>query len=66
MSPRKYHQKNVSVYLNYTSYFINSTIESLSDENFDIIITYQDYNNKLFDYLILFSFKRCQNCNQIM
>ena len=60
-------KKNSSIYLNYTSYFINSTIRSLSDKNFDAIITHQNNNNNnSFDYLILFTLKRCPNCNQIM
>lgn len=46
---------------NYTSYFINSTIPTLDDKNFDKTI--QNHNN---DYLILFTVKRCQQCNNII
>jgi len=58
-------QKKSSIYLNYTSYFINSTIRSLSDKNFDTIISHQNGNNP-YDYLILFTLKRCPNCNQMI
>ena len=46
---------------NYTSYFINSTIPTLNDKNFDKAI--QNHN---IDYLILFTVKRCQQCNDII
>lgn len=55
-------KKNPTIYLNYTSYFINSTIRTLSDKNFDTIITLN--TNNLYDFLILFTLRRCPNCNR--
>ena len=57
-------KKNSHIYLNYTSYFINSTIRTLSDKNFDTIISLN--NNKSYDYVILFTLRRCPNCNHVM
>ena len=57
-------KKNSSISFNYTSYFINSTIRTLSDKNFDFIIN--SNNSESFDYLILFTLRRCPNCNHIM
>ena len=57
-------KKNTSIYLNYTSYFINSTIRTLSERNFDTII-FSNINQSL-DCLILFTLKRCSNCNHVM
>ena len=57
-------KKNSHIYLNYTSYFINSTIRTLSDKNFDAIISLN--NNKSYDYVILFTLRRCPNCNHVM
>ena len=57
-------KKNSSISLNYTSYFINSTIRTLSDKNFDAIISLN--NNKSYDYVILFTLRRCPNCNHVM
>ena len=54
-------KKNSTIYLNYTSYFINSTLRTISDKNFDTIIF--SNNSNIFDYLILFTLKRCPNCN---
>ena len=56
-------QKNTTIYLNYTSYFINSTIRTLSDKNFDTIIS---LNNNSYDFLILFTLRRCPNCNNVI
>jgi hypothetical protein len=57
-------KKNTTIYLNYTSYFINSTIRTISDKNFDTIISSVNSNN--FDYLFLFTLKRCPNCNNVI
>ena len=57
-------KKNSTIYLNYTSYFINSTIRTLSSRNFDQIISLN--NNTSIDFLILFTLRRCPNCNQII
>ena len=57
-------KKNTTIYLNYTSYFINSTIRTLSEKNFDSIISLN--NNKSIDCLILFTLKRCPNCNHMI
>ena len=46
---------------NYTSYFINSTIPTLNDKNFD-----KEILNHNFDYLILFTVKRCRECNDLI
>ena len=46
---------------NYTSYFLNSTIPTLNDKDFDIGI----HDNNL-DYFILFTVKRCVYCNDII
>ena len=56
-------QKNTTIYLNYTSYFINSTIRTISDKNFDTIIS---LNNNSYDFLILFTLRRCPNCNNVI
>ena len=56
-------KKNTTIYLNYTSYFINSTIRTLSDKNFDTIIS---LNNNSYDFLILFTLRRCPNCNNVI
>ena len=53
---------NNKIQLNFTSYYINSTIRTLNDKNFDTII---QYNNSV-DYLILFTIKRCNICNKII
>ena len=55
--------KNSTIRLNYTSYFINSTIRTISDKNFDTVISY--YKDS-YDYLILFTLRRCSNCNQVV
>ena len=47
---------------NYTSYFINSTIKSLNNKNFDTIIN----SNNSINYLVLFTVKRCPICNKII
>jgi len=57
-------KKNSSIYLNFTSYFINSTIRTLSEKNFDSIISLN--NNSSLDSLILFTIKRCPNCNKVI
>lgn len=46
---------------NYTSYFLNSTIQTLDDKDFDIGI----HDNNI-DYMILFTVKRCIQCNDII
>jgi len=46
----------------FISYFLNSTIETINDENFDLIIK----GGKTNDFLILFTVKKCQICNQII
>lgn len=46
---------------NYTSYFYNSTIPSLTDKDFDIGI----HDHKM-DYFILFTVKRCLHCNDLI
>ena len=62
--PENISKKNSSISLNYTSYFINSTIRTLSDKNFDNLIKLdKSYSS---DFLILFTLRRCPNCNQIM
>ena len=47
---------------NYTSYFVNSTIKTLNNKNFDVVINSNESNN----YLILFTFRRCKSCNKII
>ena len=53
---------NSNIQVNYTSYFINSTIRTLSNKNFDSII---NFNNSI-NYLVLFTVKRCPICNKII
>ena len=55
-------RKNYIIKENYTSYFVNSTIRTLSERNFDIVINH----NKSIDYLILFTFRRCPHCNKVI
>ena len=55
-------KNNYTIHKNYTSYFINSTIKTLNDKNFDTTIK---HNNSI-NYLILFTFKRCPICNKII
>ena len=54
--------KNYFIKENYTSYFVNSTIRTLSQRNFDIVINH----NKSLNYLVLFTFRRCPNCNKVI
>ena len=53
-------QKN-NINVNYTSYFINSTIRTVNNKNFDTFISDSTKN-----YLILFTFKRCPICNKLI
>ena len=53
---------NTNIQTNYTSYFINSTIKTLNNNNFDSIINSNDSIN----YLILFTVRRCPICNKII
>ena len=53
--------QNTNINVNYTSYFINSTIISLNYKNFDRYI-YDSFKS----YLILFTFKRCPVCNNLI
>ena len=53
---------NKNIQTNYTSYFINSTIKTLNNNNFDSII---NPNNSI-NYLILFTVRRCPICNKII
>ena len=46
----------------YISYFLNSTIETLNDDNFDKVV----HGGMTNDFLILFTVKKCQICNQII
>ena len=46
----------------FISYFLNSTIETINDENFDLIIK----GGMINDFLILFTVKKCQICNQLI
>jgi hypothetical protein len=46
----------------YISYFINSTIRTINDDNFDKIFSTSLTN----DYLILFTVKKCNICNKII
>ena len=55
-------RKNYTIRENYTSYFVNSTIRTLSGRNFDTVINY----NKSIIYLVLFTFRRCPHCNQVI
>ena len=55
-------RKNYYIKENYTSYFVNSTIRTLSERNFDIVINH----NKSIDYLVLFTFRRCPHCNKVI
>ena len=47
---------------NKTSYFDNSFIETISDKNFDRVMNAGITN----DYLILFTIKKCQVCDQVI
>ena len=47
---------------NYTSFFINSTIETVNDTNFEKIVN-KGLNN---DFIILFTIKRCDICNDLI
>jgi hypothetical protein len=55
-------KKNIYIQPNYTSYFINSTIKTLNNKNFDSFINNDNYSN----YLILFTFRRCPICNKLI
>ena len=46
----------------FISYFLNSTIETLNDDSFDLVIKGGMTN----DYLILFTVKKCEICNQLI
>ena len=46
----------------FISYFLNSTIETINDDNFDLVIKGGMTN----DYLILFTVKKCEICNQLI
>ena len=48
---------------NYTSFFLNSTIQNINDSYFDKIIN-QNKNN--YSFVILFTVKRCNICNKII
>lgn len=60
----KENQTNKTIYIqpNYTSYFVNSTIKTLNERNFDTIVK----NNNSINYLILFTFRRCPKCNKLI
>ena len=47
---------------NYTSLFLTSNITTLNDNNFDHIIK----NGKVNPYIVLFTVKKCTQCNQII
>lgn len=47
---------------NYTSFFVNSTIKTADDNNFDKLVA----RGRLGDVLILFTIKRCPSCNNII
>ena len=46
---------------NYTSFFLNSSIQNINDSYFDKII-----NNNNYSFVILFTVKRCKICNKII
>ena len=48
----------------YISYYLNSTIPTITDNNFDTIIKSFYYNDT--DLIILFTVKRCTKCNEII
>ena len=55
-------KKNYTINANYTSYFINSTIRTLNEKNFDSVVNY----NHSINYLVLFTFRRCTHCNKVI
>ncbi len=55
---------NKTININYTSYFINSTIKTLNYRNFDTII--KSKNDFSDNHLILFTFRRCPICNKLI
>jgi hypothetical protein len=54
--------KSSNISENYTSYFLNSTIRTLNDNDFDIRV----HANTSKPYLILFTIRRCGICNKII
>lgn len=46
----------------YISFFLNSTIETLDDENFDITVKKGIFHS----YIVLFTVKKCDICNNII
>ena len=46
----------------YISYFLNSTIKTLDDNNFDKEVMKGIFHN----YIILFTVKKCEICNKII
>ena len=46
----------------YVSYFLNSTIKTLDDNNFDKEVI----KGILHNYIILFTVKKCEICNKII